>query len=114
MAWKVTKTSKDQIIKAGFQTKEAAEDWLDAASHIDGTECNIAEMDEYEEEEYMEAMEENSLETDYSAIDFGSEATQSYTDDDDDIITESSMDSNLSDDVDFLNELNDGYAFEED
>ena len=106
MAWKVTKTRKDQIIKAGFLTKEAAEDWLDAATHIDSNDCSVDEMDEYEEEEYMEAMEENSLETDYSAIDFGSEATQSYVEDEDDLINDAGTEPTLSEDVDFLNELN--------
>lgn len=70
MVWKIVYTADDRVIKAGFGSREDAEEWLDQRLDIDPDDCDIAEMDEDEEEEFLENQAEAEVDPEAGSLEF--------------------------------------------
>ena len=75
--WKIISLADDSPVKLGFETEEEALTWLDKNPDIDESEINVAEMNEEEEEDFLENQEPSvAIEANYDDVDYNEDAME--------------------------------------
>ena len=62
MVWKIYHIQTGKVVRAGFETDDEAQEWLDERAQIESNHFEIEEMDEDEWIEYKEMVEKLELE----------------------------------------------------
>lgn len=85
--WKISKISSGSLVKAGFESEDDARDFLESKDSLDEELYDCVEMNEEEEEEYLELVESGEIKelaTDSDEFEKAVEGTMEYGEYDDD------------------------------